>query len=128
MTWEVERISKSMAWCVAVSLGAAGGAWAQSGSAPAAKPAAQGGQVYRCGNQYVDRPCNEKGGREVKITANVMASSLSKGSMTNPRARPPTAECVGMNSQADAMQARTRGQSSNEDLAQLRAKIESSGC
>ncbi len=121
-------ISRSMAWCVAVLLGAAGSGWAQSGSAPAAKPAAQGGQVYRCGTQYVDRPCNEKGGREVKITANVMASAPSKGSMTNPGARPPTAECVGLNSQASAMEARTRGQASNEDLAKLRATIESSGC
>ena len=121
-------ISKSMAWCVAVLLGAAGSGWAQSGSAPAAKPAAQGGQVYRCGNQYVDRPCNEKGGREVKITSNVVASTPSKGALTNPRAAPPSPQCVGMRSQADAMQSQTKGQSSNEDLAQLRAKIESSGC
>lgn len=118
----------SLAVGLGVVLGAAVSAWAQGSSAPTAKPAPQGGQVYRCGNQYVDRPCNEKGGKEVKITANVMASAPSKGSMTNPGARPPTAECVGMNSQANAMEARSRGQSSNEDLAQLRAKMESGGC
>jgi len=121
-------ISRSMAWCAAVLLGAAGSGWAQSGSTPAAKPATQGGQVYRCGNQYVDRPCNEKGGKEVKITANVVASGDSKRMEGVPGTQRPTAQCVSMRTQANNMQTRDRGKSANEELAQLRARMESSGC
>lgn len=97
---------------------------------PAAKPLAAKpappGQVYRCGNQYVDRPCGETGGKVVQITANVVASGRRESGPDLNRKRP--TECKSLEEQADTRRKQSRGKSSDQDTADLGAKIESLGC
>ena len=92
---------------------------------PAAKPAPPG-QVYRCGNQYVDRPCGESGGKVVQITANVVASGRREAGPDLNR-KPPT-ECKSLEQQADTRRQQSRGKSSDQEAADLGAKLETLGC
>ena len=94
-------------------------------STGAAKPA-PAGQVYRCGNQYLDRPCAEKGGKLIQITANVVASGKKDGAPDLNR-KPPS-ECASLESQTDERRKQARGKSSDQGLADLTARLETVGC
>jgi hypothetical protein len=118
-------------------------ACAQTTPAPDAKPATAG-KVYRCGNQYVERPCSDGGGKEVQINKN---SSTPGGAAPVPLAttaaasppltgaaipgrgpRPPAAECKAMRDKLKAQQSQARGKSGAQEAADQSAKVEAAGC
>ena len=103
------------------------GAFAQSANAPAEKPASAG-QIYRCGNQYFDKPCGEKGAKPLQITANVVTAAKGQTIGANPGARPQSPECVTLLNQAETQKQQARTKSADQGVADLAAKIETVGC
>ena len=127
----------------AVSLVWAAGAAAQtapaSSTAPAAKPSTPSGQVYRCGNQYVEKPCADGSGKAVQIINNSSTGS-NKPAAPVPASAPPAVtaipgdgprpsaeECKKMREPL-ARQSQPASRAANQAIADLAAKIETAGC
>ena len=127
----------------AIGLGLAISATAQT--PPVAKPAASAaptGQVYRCGNQYVDKPCADGGGKAVQITNNTSTGGSAQASalaaapskpltgtdIPGGGPRPSEEACKKMREPLNARSSSSASKAGNQAIADLAAKIEAAGC